>query len=278
MRSLWKGAISFGLVTIPVKLYAATESKEIKFNYLHKECKTPINYQRFCSACNKQVTTGDIVKGYEYEKGKYIILSDEDFEKLPLDSIKAVQILDFVDLKEIDPVYFMKSYFLAPDNFGVKAYRLLYQSLLDTGKIAIAKIFLRTKENLATLRIYQNCLMLETMFYPDEVRSPEAVPELKMDDIIIHENELEMAKNLIYNLTSPFEPSKYTSDYRQKLYQLIEAKIEDNEITEVQKNEETKIVDLMEALKASVKATQDSKKVKNTITSKNKKKTKVASG
>jgi len=277
MRSLWKGAISFGLVTIPVKMYAATESKEIKFNYLHKECKTPINYQKVCPVCNKKLTTEDIVKGYEYEKGKYVVLQDEDFEKLPLDSIKAVQILDFVDLKEIDHVYYMKSYFLAPADFGAKGYKLLYQALLDTGKIAIAKIFLRTKENLATLRIYQNCLMLETMFYPDEVRSTQSIPELDLEGIQVHENELKMAKSLIENLTAPFEPSKYTSTYRQKLYELIEAKIADNEITEVQKPQEVKIVDLMEGLRASVKATQESKKPKTTNTTK-KRKSKTATG
>lgn len=277
MRSLWKGAISFGLVTIPVKLFAATESKEIKFNYLHKECKTPISYQKFCPTCQKELSTADIVKGYEYEKGKYVILQDEDFEKLPLDSIKAVQILDFVDLKEIDPIYYMKSYFLAPDDFGVKAYKLLYQALLETGKIAIAKIFLRTKENLATLRIYQNCLLLETMFYPDEVRSPKSVPELNLEDVKIQENELQMAKSLIDNLTSTFDPGKYTSDYRQKLYDLIQAKIADQEITEVQRPEDTKVIDLLEALKASVKATQDAK-ITKTAKNPKKRKQKTATG
>ncbi|WP_227767187.1 Ku protein [Zhaonella formicivorans] len=264
MRSMWKGAISFGLVTIPVKLFTATESKEIKFNYLHDECKTPIRYQKFCPTCERELNSEEIVRGYEYEKGRYVILKDEDFEKLPLDSIKSIQILDFVNLQEIDPIYFMKAYFLAPGDFGTKAYKLLYQALEETGKIAIAKVFLRTKENLATLRVYQNCLLLETMFYPDEVRNPAVIPELQGLEVAIHENELKMAKSLIDNLTAKFDPAKYTSDYRKALTELIEAKINDNQIEEVQRTETAaKIVDLMEALKASVKATEAARKPKS---------------
>lgn len=272
MRSIWKGAISFGLVTIPIKLYAATESKEIKFNYLHKECHTPIKYQKICPTCNREVPPEEIVRGYEYEKGRYVIFKDEDFEKLPLDSIKAIQILDFVKLEEIDPIYFMKSYFLAPGDFGAKAYKLLYQALRETGKIAIAKVFLRTKENLAVIRVYENCLLLETIFYPNEVRSPQAIPELQDLNVDIHENELKMAKNLIENLTAHFDPVKYTSDYRKALRELIEAKINEEEVAVVKRPESAKVVDLMEALKASIQATQKGPKEKP------KKKTKKATG
>lgn len=262
MRSMWKGAISFGLVTIPVKLYSATESKEIKFNYLHSECKTPIKYQKVCPACKREVSVEEIVRGYEYERGKYVILTDDDFEKLPLATIKAIQIIDFVDLAEIDPIYFIKSYFLAPGEFGSKAYKLLYRALQQTRKIAIAKVFLRTKENLAALRVFENCLVMDTMFYPDEVRSPEHLPELPTAEISIHENELKMAISLINNLTAKFEPAKYTSDYRQALTELIAAKIENKQVEEVQQPQNVKIIDLMEALKASVKATEEARKDK----------------
>lgn len=262
MRSMWKGAISFGLVTIPVKLYTATESKEIKFNYLHKGCHTPIKYQKVCPQCNREVKADEIVRGYEYERGHYVILNDEDFEKLPLDSIKAIQILDFVKLEEIDPIYFIKSYFLAPGDLGAKAYKLLYQALQETGKIAIAKLFLRTKENLAVIRVYQDCLMLETIFYPNEVRSPKAIPELQDLAVEIHENELKMAKTLIENLTAQFDPAKYTSEYRKALRELIEAKIKDEEVTKVEPIASPKVVDLMEALKASIKASEKIEKKK----------------
>lgn len=259
MRAMWKGAISFGLVNIPVKLYTATESKEIKFNYIHEECKTPIKYQRVCPNCNREVANEEIVKGYEYEKGRFVILKDEDFEKLPLESIRAIEILDFADMREVDPIYFMKSYFLAPGEFGLKPYRLLFESMQKAGRIAIAKVVLRSKENLAVLRVFKDCLLLETIFFPEEIRSPEYISELK-GEVNLHDNELKMAMSLIDSLTSPFEPEKYHSGYREALMGLIHSKIEGKEIEEPQRPEGEKVIDLMEALKASIKAVKGDKK------------------
>ena len=151
MRPIWNGAISFGLVNIPIKLYTATESKEIKFRYLHKECKSPIKYQRYCPVCEEKIENEDLVKGYEYESGHFVVMEDEDFAKIPLESLKAIEIIDFVHLTEIDPIFFMKSYYLAPTELGQKPYHLLFKAMEETGKIAIARVVLRTKENLACI-------------------------------------------------------------------------------------------------------------------------------
>lgn len=276
MRPMWKGAISFGLVNIPVKLYTATESKNIRFNFLHKECKTPIQYEKKCPLCDRVLENHDIVRGYEYEKGKYVVVQDEDIEGLPLESIKAIQILDFVNLAEIDPIYYLKSYFVSPNELGGKPYRLLYQALKETGKIAVAKVFLRTKETLAAIRVYENCLMMETMFFADEVRKPQTIPELESKPEI-HDNELKMAKSLISNLTAEFKPEKYDSNYRKALQELIAKKVANEEIEiprEITKDE--KIVDLMEALKASVNATEKKKKKAKTKSKKTHDSTKKA--
>jgi len=261
MRSLWKGAISFGLVSIPVKMYVATETKNVKFNYLHNECKTPIKYQKVCPTCSREVVNHEIVRGYEYEKGKYVIIDEEDLENLPLKTMRTIDIIDFVDLNEVDPIYFIKPYFLVPAEYGQKPYRLLFEALGRTGKIAIAKVVVRSRENLVALRRYKNCILMETMYYPDEIRVPENLQELKMD-VEIHENELKMAVSLIENLSAKFVPSKYTSDYREALLELIQAKIKDNKIEMPYVPQEEKVVDLMEALKASIKAAEKEKNLK----------------
>ncbi|WP_366924752.1 Ku protein [Metallumcola ferriviriculae] len=259
MRSMWKGAVSFGLVNIPVKMYTATEIKNIKFNLLHKECKTPIQYHKVCPVCEKELSQDEIVKGFEYEKGKYVILEDEDFENLPLNTLKSIDILDFVNLNEIDPVYFMKSYFLAPGDYGEKAYQLLYTALEKTDKIAVAKVFLRSKESLAALRIYQEAIMLHTMFFPKEIRSVESLTELQQN-IEVHENEIKMAVNLVNNLSASFNPEKYTSDYREAMMELIRSKIDKEEIATPARPQAPQVVDLMQALKQSVKAAKEENK------------------
>jgi len=255
MRPLWKGAISFGLVSIPVKMYAATEQKNVKFNYLHRVCKTPIKYQKVCPACNREVEADEIVKGFEYQRGRYVVIEDEDLENLPLNTMRTIDILDFVELEDIDPIYFVKSYFLAPEEYGKKPYRLLFEALGKTGKIAIAKVFIRSRENLVALRRYQKGILMETMLYPDEVRSPESIPELQ-EEVPIHEKELQMAEDLINNLSTKFEPEKYKSDYREALLQLIHAKVENNQVEIPHAPREEKVIDLMEALKASLAATE----------------------
>ncbi|MEW6661767.1 MAG: Ku protein [Bacillota bacterium] len=259
MRAMWNGAISFGLVTIPIKLFTATEDKEVKFNYLHKPCKTPIKYEKVCPSCQKEVKQEEIVRGYEYEKGRYIVISDEDLQQLPLETIKSIQILDFVDMNEVDPIYFMKSYFAVPDAIGVKPYRLLLEAMARSGKAAVAKVVLRTKENLALVRIYQNCLLLSTLHYHEEVRSVGQFAELE-GEVKFHANELKMAESLVKSLSAPFEPAKYASDYRKALTDLIQAKINQDEVVVPERPQDKKIIDLVEALRASVAAVEAERK------------------
>lgn len=270
MRTMWKGAVSFGLVNIPIKMYTATENKSIKFNYLHSECSTPIRYEKVCPVCNREVRQDEIVRGYEYEKDRYVILDDEDFEHLPLNTLKTIDIMDFVDLEEIDPIFFIKSYYLAPAEYGQKAYRLLFTALQETGKIAIAKVFLRSKETLASLRIHKNSIMMHTMFFPNEIRSVDELPELNQE-IDLHENERKMAINLVNNLSASFEPEKYTSDYREALMDLIHAKIKKEEIITPEKPAAPQVIDLMEALKQSVKVAKEENKKQGKAKGKQKK-------
>ncbi|OEF99064.1 Ku protein [Vulcanibacillus modesticaldus] len=272
MHTMWKGSISFGLVNIPIKMYASTEEKDIKFRYLHRECRTPIKYVKTCPTCNREVKPEEIVKGYEFEPGRFVLIEDEDLESLKPNINKSIEILDFVKLSEIDPIYFNKSYYLSPQETGGKAYNLLRQAMIETGKIGIAKITIRSKQSLAVLRVYKNILVLETIFYPDEVRAIDLVPGVSQD-ISFDQKELEMAKHLIDNLTAKFEPEKYTDDYRQALKELIQRKIEGEEI-EVQKEVPKKnIIDLMQALQASIDQTEPPKKTKKGTNRGRKKKT-----
>ncbi|MHB8170494.1 MAG: non-homologous end joining protein Ku [Thermincolia bacterium] len=259
MRSMWKGAISFGLVNVPVKMYSVTENKDIKFNYLHEKCKTPVKYQRYCPACDAEIGMEEIVRGYEYEKGRYVIMAEEDFEKIPVVTTKAVEIMDFVNLNEIDPIYYDKSYYLVPNEGGQKAYALLKKAMEDSNRVAIAKVVIRSKEALCALRAYDNCLVMETMYYPDEVRSTKYLPELDYN-VKLNENEMKMAVNLIGSLEVAFEPEKYINQYREALSELIQAKITGEEIAVPEAPDATKVVDLMEALKASIQMAKEQKK------------------
>ncbi|PKM80830.1 MAG: Ku protein [Firmicutes bacterium HGW-Firmicutes-14] len=258
MRNLWKGAISFGLVHVPVKLYSATERKDIKFNYLHEKCRTPVRYERICPACETEVPMEEIVRGYEYEKGKYVILRDEDFESIPLETTKTVEIMNFVKLEEIDPVYFDKSYYLAPGDGGQKAYELLKLAMQDSNKVAVAKVVIRSKESLAAIRVYQDVILMETMFYPDEIRGTHLMPEINYQ-VQVHDSEAKMASNLIESLTEPFNPEKYENRYRKALGDLIQSKITGEEVEVVPRVETGKVVDLMDALKASIELAKKEK-------------------
>ncbi|MEA4925097.1 MAG: Ku protein [Syntrophomonadaceae bacterium] len=260
MKVLWKGAISFGLVNIPVSMYVATENKDIKFNYLHKECMSPIKYQKFCPRCEKEVSTNEIVRGYEYQKGNYVVINPEDFERIPEENTKTVDILDFVSLAQVDPIYFDKTYYLEPSPGGEKAYSLIVDAMQKTGKIAIAKIFIRSKQSLAAIRVKDDYLIMETIFYPDEIRSPASLSK-GLDPGKLHENETKMAVSLIENLSTDFDPARYQDTYRQALWEIIEARIAGQEIvTPAPTPEKGKVVDLMEALKASVKLAEESRK------------------
>jgi DNA end-binding protein Ku len=259
MRTLWKGAVSFGLVNIPIKMYVATEHKDIKFNFLHKECMNPIQYRKFCPHCDREIASEEIVRGYEYQKGSYVVINEEDLERIPLENTKTIDILDFVDLTQVDPIYFDKTYYLEPSQGGEKAYGLLIEAMSQTGKVAIAKVIIRSKQSLAALRIKDQVLIMETIFWPDEIRSPSAL-NLGVDRSKLHDNEIKMAVSLIENLSTSFEPAKYQNEYRQALWELIESKIVGKEVVAAAPvADRDNVVDLMEALKASVKLAEETR-------------------
>lgn len=260
MRTLWKGAVSFGLVNIPIKMYVATEKKDIKFSYLHKECMSPVHYQKFCAQCQREISHEEIVRGYEYQKGNYVLLNEEDLERIPLENTKTVDILDFVELNQVDPIYFDKTYYLEPAEGGEKAYTLLIEAMTATSKAAIAKVLIRTKQSLAALRVKDKVLIMETIFYPDEIRSPASL-NLGFDKAKLHDNEIKMAISLIENLSTNFDPAKYEDEYRKALWEIIQARIVGKEVVNPEPvNEKGNVVDLMEALKASVKLTEENRK------------------
>jgi DNA end-binding protein Ku len=253
-RVMWKGAISFGLVTIPVGLYPATEEKTLRFNQLHDEDFGRIKYKRVCAIDGEEVSMEHIVKGYESEKDKYVVLEDEDFDAVPVESSRAIDIVQFVDHEDIDPLYFQKSYYLVPEETGLKAYTLLRRAMAEDGRVAIAKLALREKEHLCTLRFKDDVFVLETMFWPDEIRATEF--EILDKDVKIRPQEVEMARSLIDNLTQEFHPEEFKDEYREALLRIVEKKIAGEEIEVLPEAEPTKVVDLMEALKASVEATK----------------------
>jgi DNA end-binding protein Ku len=253
-RTMWKGAISFGLVSIPVRLYPATEEKTLRFNQLHDKDHGRIKYQRVCSICGEEVPYEHIVKGYEYEKGKYVVLEDQDFEAVPVQTSRAIDIVQFVALEEIDPIYFQKSYYLVPEETGIKAYNLLREAMSEDGRVAVAKVAIREKEHLAALRFKDNVFVLETMYWPDEIR---AVDFEELDqEVDVRPQEVQMARSLIENLTEDFKPQEYRDEYREALLGVVEKKVAGEEIEAVPEPEATRVVDLMDALKASVDATK----------------------
>ncbi|HPU21639.1 Ku protein [Thermoclostridium caenicola] len=260
MHTMWKGSISFGLVNIPVKMFAATEDKDIRFKTLHKKCRTPIRQERVCPTCQETISPDDLVRGFEYEPGRFVLIDDEDLEAIKPATAKTAEILDFVDLREIDPIYFDKSYYLAPqENSGHKAYSLLCQAMQKTGRIAVAKITIRNKQSLAVIRVLNNILILETIFYPDEVRPVSLIPGIPQD-VRIEERELAMAEQLIENLTTEFRPEKYRDEYREELLELIRKKAEGEEIVSAPEAPQRNVVDLMAALQASLQQTQEMRK------------------
>ncbi|MFZ0369894.1 MAG: Ku protein [Halobacillus sp.] len=265
MHTMWKGTISFGLVNIPIKLHAATENKDIKLRQLHEECKSPIEYKKRCPVCEREVESQEIVKAYEYAKNKFVVLDAEDLETLKKEQEdKAVEILDFVKLEEIDPIYFERSYYMSPSEGGSKAYGLLRKALTDTGKIGVAKIIIRSKEQLAIVRVYQNTLVMETIHFPDEVRQSKDVPNVP-EETELSKKEVSTAVTLIDQLTAEFDPEKYKDEYRTALLDLIEAKRNNEEITTAaDKPKPDNVTDLMEALEKSLEKTKGGTKKKTT--------------
>ena len=252
MRPLWKGAITFGLISIPVKLFSAVQEKSLKFHLMHEEDGGRIKYERVCSKCGKKVTWDDLVKGYEYSKDHYVTFTDDELAGLDVESIRAIDVVAFVPLEDIDPIYFNKTYYVAPEAAGLKAYRLLADALEAEGQVGVAKVALRDKEHLATVRLKDDVFVLETMHWPDEIREPE-FDELSKK-VKIQDSEVKMARQLIQQLASEFKPEEFADEYRVKLEEMVQAKVEGAEVTVAAEPEAepTKVVDLMEALKASV--------------------------
>lgn len=259
MRSMWKGSISFGLVTIPIKLYAATESRDVRFNLLHQECGTPIQYKKWCPSCDREIASEEIARGYEFERGRYVTIAEGDLEAVPVAAARTLEIVDFVRLEQIDPVYFEKTYYLEPGEGGAKAYALLRRAMELTGRIAIARIVIRSKESLAAIRVFQEgVLAMETMHFPDEVRSPAGLtgiiePELRPQ-------ELEMATGLVASLAGDFDPAKFQNQYREAVLELIHAKVTGQEVLQAREAVPAgRVADLMDALRASIRMAQEAR-------------------
>ncbi|MCC2592796.1 Ku protein [Tessaracoccus sp. OS52] len=253
-RAIWNGSISFGLVTIPVKLYGATEDKDVSFRQVHAADGGRVRYQRVCEKCGEVLQWGDIAKGFESSDGRMAILTDEDFNALPLSTLKTVDVVQFVDESEIDESYLQKSYFLEPQNMGQKPYVLLRDALAKQDKVAVVKVALRNRESLALIRPKDDLLVMHTMFWPDELRDGEfARPS---EEVKVSTAELEMANLLIAQLEGSFDPEAFTDSYREAVTEVVEAKLAGTPLPEPSGDQEPsgEVVDLMATLKASVEA------------------------
>jgi len=263
-RAIWKGSISFGLVNIPIALYPATRHEELKFRLLRKTDLSPVNYKRVAEKDGRDVPWDQIVKGYEYEKGKYVVLKDEDFERVDLEATQTVDIHDFVDLKEIDPMFFYKPYYLEPQKGGDKAYALLRDALKETNKVGVAKVVIKTRQYLAGVKPEDGALVLELMHFADELADPEKLHVPKKKDV--GKREMNMAKSLIDSMTSKWEPEKYKDDYREALMEVIEEKVEaggkEIEAKPRKTPKPTKVIDLVSVLQKSLEHTGAKQKAK----------------
>ena len=239
-------------------MFSATESKELRFHFLHKDDLTPIGYDKVRKDTGEHVDPADIVRGFEIEKGQYVPIEDEDLDRIDVELTHSIDICDFVDLDEIDPIYFRKAYYLLPAEGAEKPYRLLVRALEETGKVGIAKVVIRNKQHLAALRPYEDVLLLETMYYSDEVRKPERAS----NGAKLKKAEVDMAKSLVENLSDSFEPEKYDDTYRKELLDVIRAKAKGRKLPEPVEEQEAEVVDLMAALRESVKETQKGRKRK----------------
>ena len=253
-RTIWKGAVSFGMVAIPIKLYPATQSKDIAFVTLHKTCDTRLRQRRYCETDEEYVDYAEVVRGYEYTKDQYVRMEPNDFESLPLPSTRNIEITRFVNLTDIDPVFFDKSYVLEPEMVGQKPFALLKEALEKTNRIAIAKVSLRQKEHLCSLRPFDGGIIMVTMYYPDEIRGYQELDMAEEKDAV-SEQELTMATMLIDQLTGDFEPELYQDEYRGALEKVIEAKLgAPDAVVAAPAPMQQKVGDLMEALRASIES------------------------
>ena len=254
MRSIWKGTVSFGLVSIGVKLFSATEERDVAFHQVRRSDGSRIRYRRVAEADGEEVPYGEIAKGYELPSGETVILTDDDFADLLLPTAKTVDVLQFVPTEQIDPIYFAKSYYLEPERNAVKPYVLLRDALESSGMAGLVKVAIRNREQLATLRVRDGVIVLETMIWPDEVREPSF--GFLNDDVDVRPQEKAMAESLVSSMAGEFDPGTYTDDYREALQAVIDAKVEGREVVQAEETQPSArtVVDLMTALKASVEA------------------------
>jgi DNA end-binding protein Ku len=252
MRAIWKGAVSFGLVNVPVRLFAATQEHDIKFHQVHRADGGRIRMKRVCSVCSEEVSYDQLAKGYEADDGRLVVLTDEDFEALPLATGHEIDVVEFVPTEQVDPVLYGRSYYLEPDSRAAKPYALLREALETTERVAVVKVALRQRESLAVLRVRDRVIMLQTLLWPDEVREAD-FPILK-EDVELRPQELRMAASLVDSMATDFEPASFEDDYQKALFDLVEAKLEGAEPAPAQSTEEasTEVVDLLSALQASV--------------------------
>ena len=266
MRAIWKGSISFSLVNIPIALYPATRREELSFRLLRKSDLSPVNYKRVAEKDGKEVPWDQIVKGYEYEKGKYVVLKDEDFERVDLEATQTVDIRDFVNVDEIDPIFFYKPYYLEPQKGGDKAYALLRDALKDSKKVGIAKVVIKTRQYLAGVKPEDGALVLELMHFADELADTGKLHLPKK--VEVGKREMNMAKSLIDSMSAKWSPEKYHDDYREALMEVIEEKVEagGKEIEEKPKKapKPTKVIDLVSVLQKSLEQTGRAKKKSTT--------------
>jgi DNA end-binding protein Ku len=258
MRALWKGSISFGLVNIPVSLYPATRREELKFRLLRKSDLSPVDYKRIAEADGKEVSWDQIVKGYEYEKGKFVVIKDEDFARVDVEATQTVDITNFVSLDEVDPLLFYKPYYLESGKGGDKAYVLFREALVQSGKIAIAKVVIRTRQRLAAVKPQKNGLMLELMHFPEELLDSS---EFKgPTESAVGKAELQMAKQLIDSMTSEWRPEEYKDEYHRALEKIIEDKIQhggrEAPVSRPEKKQPANVVDLVSVLRQSIRQTE----------------------
>ncbi|KUP08172.1 DNA repair protein [Bacillus coahuilensis m2-6] len=264
MHTIWKGSISFGLVNIPIKLHAATEDRDVKLRNLHRDCHTPIKYEKVCPSCQVEIKQEEMVKGYEISKGKFVVIEQDELAALREEiEDKSVEIVDFIKIEEIDPIYFDKSYFLSPNEGGKKAYSLLRSALRESNKTGLAKISIRSKEQLAVIRVFKEALLMETIHFPDEVRKVEDVPYVTSESSI-SKKELDTALLLIDQLTTVFDPEKYHDEYRSKLLDLIHSRESGATVVTSKETATTNVTDLMAALQASIDSTKPKRKKRTT--------------
>jgi len=247
--TVWKGHLTFGLVSFPVKLFTAARSDSISFNQLHKTDNSRIKQTIYCQAEDKPIPRSEIVKGYEYEKDRYVVVEDEEIKKMAPSTAKVMEILEFVKATEVDPVYFESSFYMAPDDAGEKPYALLFDTLKRTGYVGVAKIAMHNREHIVIFRPGAHGLMMHTMYFTHEVRKVE---EFRTDTSVVKDQEVKLAQMLVESLAAPFEPEKYKDTYRDNLQALIEAKINGQEVVTPPAAEPSKVIDIMEALKRSL--------------------------